>query len=168
MTRLAIAAVVVAAVLAGCGGDDESASSPTTRTESPPLPTPTATPSPTPPTATAPSAPQPPADAMKGEDQPGGAGDEEEARVPVRLVVDGEGITPPSVAIPAFIALRLTVRNDLPRPVRIRVRAAEVAFSVPARGRRTVEASGLRPGRYAVDAGAAGRAVLVSGAEAGP
>ena len=148
--------------LAGCGGGGESGST-TQRTASPPVPSTEA--SAEPPTATAPSAPAPPPDAgvlqgHGGEEQEGGAGDEEEARTPVALRVDAEGMTPPRVVVPAFIALRITVRNDLPR--RIRVRGAGADFAVPARARWTVEAGGLRPGRHPVRAGRAGRAVLVA------
>jgi hypothetical protein len=168
---VALAAVLLLA--AGCGGEDERASAPTpTPTATPTAtPTPIATPSPDP-TASAPSAPGPPPDGgideghgvqdlrEQGEDQEGGAGDEEEARTPVKLVLDAEGITPPSVEVPAFIALRVTVRNDLPRAAR--VRGLGVRFRVPARGRRTVKAGGVRPGRHTLSAGALGRATVVA------
>ena len=156
------AALVLAGLLglAGCGGGGESGST-TQRTGSPPVPSAEAEP----PTATAPSAPAPPPDAgvLQGhgvEEQEGGAGDEEEARTPVVLAVDGEGMTPRRLVVPAFIALRITVRNDLSRP--IRVRGAGADFAVPARARWTVKAGGLRPGRHPVRAGRAGRAVLVA------
>jgi hypothetical protein len=175
-----LAALVATAVLAGCGADDEPAPVRTENDDSPSLaPTATATPSATPaasatpPTATAPSAPAPPPDAgvpegHGAEDQEGGAGDEEAARVPVSLVVDGEGITPPVVSVPAFLALEIRVRNDLPRAVRIRIARTGVAFRVPARSARARAAGGLGRGRYSVDAGKAGRAQLEVGAEPGP
>jgi hypothetical protein len=169
--RRAAGLLAVAAVLAGCGDDgDDRAAAPT------PTPTPTATAMPSPveePTATAPSAPAPPPDGgvdeghevqdarKRGEDQEGGGGDEEAARTPVRVVVDGEGITPPSVAVPAFIALRVTVRNDLPRAIRVRI-GRERRVTVRARERRAIDAGGLRPGRHAIDAGVAGRGVIVA------
>ena len=146
--------------LIGCGGGAELAQ--TERRESPELSaTPSATPSapvatatPTPPIATAPSAPVPP------EDAPGGAGDEEAARVRSSLVIDREGITPRQVTVPAFLALELSVRNDSPQE--------QVVFVVGATPSRAVSLSpgdtgrlaldGLRPGRYRIDAGAGRRA----------
>jgi len=163
--RAALLAAAAAAALAGCGGQAEPGSTPTIRTESPALPTSTPTPAPEEsPQATAPSAPAPPPDAgvAQGhgaeEEQEGGAGDEEAARTPVSVVVDAEGMTPPRVVVPAFIALRVTVRNDLPRA--IRVRGLGVRLRVPARSRRSVDAGGVKRGRYELDAGAAGDAVV--------
>lgn len=181
-----LTAFLVAVGLAGCGADDEPAPARTENDDSPTLAptatptdtptataTPTATPSGTPPTATAPSAPAPPPDGgvlrgHSGEDQEGGAGDEEAVRVPVDLVLDGEGLTPPTVSVPAFLALSVRVRNDLPRTVRIRIARTGVAFRVRARSARTRRMSGLRRGTYTVDAGAAGRAELRVGTEPGP
>jgi hypothetical protein len=160
---MARCAVLAALLLAGCGGDEERAAPPP--------------PAPTPPTATAPSAPEPPPDSAaptpeatstprEPEKQEGGAGDEEAARVPLDFTIDGEGITPPRVEVPAFLALELAVRNDTPRAQRVTL--GDTVVRVPAGGRRSVRRGGLRPGRYAVDAGAAGRATLVVGAEPGP
>ena len=70
-----------------------------------PTPTPTATETPSP-TATEQPAP---------EEQEGGAGDEEAARVPARFTVGADGIDPPQVAVPAFLAIELIVDNELDR-----------------------------------------------------
>jgi len=141
---LAAALLAAAALLSGCGGDEETSSS------SSPAPTPTETPA-----------------LESPEDQPGGAGDEEAIRVPVQFTVDGEGITPPQVAVPAFLALELSVSNDLPEPVTVRLEGAEPLTVAPGEtGRMLLE--GRRPGSYRVDAGAAGEAILVTGAEPGP
>ena len=164
--RARLAAVLLAAaLLGGCGGEEEEpapAATPTaeaTPTATPtPTPEPTATPSPT---AEATPAPESP------EDQPGGAGDEEAVRVPVRFTVDGEGITPPQVSVPAFLALELIVANDLPEPVTVRLDGAEPLTVGPGEtGRARLE--GRRPGSYEVDAGPAGTALLVTGVEPGP
>ncbi len=158
---------VVAAGLAACGGTDDSGG-PKERTESPSLaPTaePTSMPTPTaegPPTASAPSAPTPPPDATGPEAEPGGAGDEEAARSRLRVVVDGEGITPPRVKVPAFLAVRITVRNDLPRRVTVAVRGVHPPVRVRARSTRSFNADGLQRGEYQIDAGAAGRGMLVA------
>lgn len=160
--RRAIVLGLLAAAVAACGGEDEPLSTPTVRDDSPTLaPTPTATS--TSPTATAPSAPAPPPDATGSpEEAEGGAGDEEAARTPVRVVVDGEGVTPPRVEAPAFLALRLTVRNDLPREITVAVRGAHRAVLVPARSERSVDVPGQQPGQYPIDAGDAGRGTLVA------
>jgi hypothetical protein len=138
--------LVVALALAGCGGTRR--------------PTPTATP-----TSTSTATPTP-----AGEDQPGGAGDEAEARVPVSLVVAADGtISPATVSVPAFLALDLRVRNRTARTIAVTMEGADPPdpLSVPAgrTGRRRLD--GVRPGRYAIAAGAA-RATLVAGAEPGP
>jgi hypothetical protein len=170
---LVLGAVVAALAAAGCGGDDETAQS----TPSPTA-TPTRTPQATPPTATAPSAPSPPPDSATPEggatpgpeEQEGGAGDEEAVRVPVDLTVRASGVRPATVNVPGFLALELRVRNRTPNEVTVTVEGAKGpgSLTVAAAETGTLRLEGLRPGRYRVDAGAAGRATLVSGAEAGP
>lgn len=163
------AAVPLAALaLAACGGSDPAATT-TERDESPalpaasptPTPTGTATPTATPPIATAPSAPSPPPDA-DGEGGEGGAGDEEGARSPVRVVVDGEGITPPRTEVPAFLAVRVTVRNDLPRTVTVALRGGHSGRRIAAGAESAFDVAGLQPGEYVLDAGEAGRATVVA------
>ncbi len=150
---------------AGCGGSGPRASS----TPSPqpvskptasatPSATPAATSTPTavatPPTATAPSAPAPP------EDAPGGAGDETAARTRVSLVIDAAGITPPQVAVPAFLALEFAVRNDTAHTRRVRFGGEGV--SVPPSGVRRLLAAGVRPGSHRLDAGPAGGVEVIA------
>jgi hypothetical protein len=163
MRRAALPLAVLA--LAACGGSDPAATT-TERDESPALPTSTPTPTPTatatPPTATAPSAPSPPPDAEGSEGGEGGAGDEEAARTRVRVVVDGDGVTPPRTEVPAFLAVRVTVRNDLPRPITVALRGGHSGRQVAARREGTFDVAGLQPGEYAIDAGEAGRATLVA------
>ena len=168
MSRALLRGLLAGALLlapAACGGEDEPLSSPTVRDESPslaPSATPTPTPTPTEPTATAPSAPSPPPDATGPEEAEGGAGDEEAIRTPVRVVIDGEGVTPPRVEAPAFLGLRVTARNDLPRRVVVALRGAHRGVRIPARSERTFDVPGLQPGEYPIDAGAAGRGTLVA------
>jgi hypothetical protein len=163
MRRAALPLAVLA--LAACGGSDPAATT-TERDESPALPTSTPTPTPTatatPPTATAPSAPSPPPDAEGSEGGEGGAGDEEAARTQVRVVVDGEGVIPPRMEVPAFLAVRVTVRNDLPRPITVALRGGHSGRQVAARREGTFDVAGLQPGEYAIDAGEAGRATVVA------
>ena len=165
--RRAFVVAMMAVALAACG-DEEGGGAPAERSESPSLaptaePTSTSTAEGDPPTATVPRAPTPPPDATGPEEEPGGAGDEEAVRTRVRVVVDGEGITPPRVEIPAFLALRITVRNDLPRRVRVALRGAHRAVRIPARSTRSFDVDGLQRGEYAIDAGGAGRGTLVAG-----
>ena len=172
MRRALAAVVVAAAAFVGCG-DDEPATVGSSPTPAPtaaatetatPTPTPTASPAETPsPTATA----QPEAEpGPRPEEQEGGAGDEQEARVPVRFEVSG-GVEPRRVAVPGFLALELVVSNETLSPVTARLEGAEPLTVDPGQtGRLRVE--GRRPGRYTVDFGDAGTAVIVTGVEPGP
>jgi hypothetical protein len=174
MRRLVVLGAVVAALApAGCGGGEEAA-----QTTPTPTATPTRTPQATPPTATAPSAPSPPPDSATPEagatpgpeEQEGGAGDEEAVRVPVDLTVRAGGVRPATVKVPGFLALELRVRNRTADAVTVTVQGAKGPgeLTVGAGKTGTLRLEGLRPGRYRVDAGAAGSATLVSGAEVGP
>ena len=169
MPRGLAAGLVVAAVLAGCG-DDEPTSAGSSPTPAPTAAatetsTPTASPTGTPtPTATVQPAPEA---EPSPEEQEGGAGDEEEARVPVRFRVQGGGVDPRRVGVPAFLALELVVGNETVAPVTARLEGAEPLSVEPGQtGRLRVE--GRRPGRYTVDFGDAGTAVIVTGVEPGP
>ena len=158
--RALVAVLAVAGALAGCGEDEPTATSS-------PSPAPTAaateraTPTPEPteiPTATEQPGP---------EEQEGGAGDEEEARVPVRFTVRDDGIEPPEVGVPGFLALELIIRNDTSRPIVARLEATEPLTANPGETTRA-RIEGRRPGRYPIDFGDAGEAVLVTGVEPGP
>jgi hypothetical protein len=154
MRRLG-AGLAAAAVLAGCGGDEESSTVPPP--EPPAAPTVDATETRTP----------PPTATLEPEDQPGGAGDEEEARVPVRFTVDPIGVDPPEVAVPAFLALELIVHSDLEQPIVVRLEGADPLRVGPGETARA-RLEGRRPGRYRIGFGSAGEAVLVTGVEPGP
>ena len=162
--RLLIALLAAAAALGGCGDDEEPTAAPA------PTPPAAATEAPTE-TATATASPSPTATdgptPERPEDQEGGAGDEQEARVPVELTVSSGGITPRQVSVPGFLALELVVRNELPVEVVVRLEGATPIAVAPGETARA-KLEGRRPGRYAIDAGAAGKAVLVTGVEAGP
>ncbi|MDP9133460.1 MAG: hypothetical protein M3N56_01380 [Actinomycetota bacterium] len=157
MARRAALAVVLVA-LAGCGSDDDSAATPEASTPAPlPSVEPTATATPTPrPTAT-----------VDPEDQPGGAGDEEEARVRARFRVTPKGISPAQVSVPAFLAIELVVDSYLAEPFVVRLEGAP-PLSVGAGRTARLDVEGRRPGRYTIDFGGAGQALLITGAEPGP
>jgi hypothetical protein len=154
--------LLVAAALAGCG-DDETVSAPSPEPEATAVETPTPTPTPTPtetPTPTATEQPPP-------EEQEGGAGDEEAARVPARFTVGPDGIDPPQVSVPAFLAIELIVDNRLDRPVVVRLEGAEPLTVAPGEEARA-RLDGRRKGRYVVNFLSVGQALLVTGAEPGP
>jgi hypothetical protein len=154
-------------MLAGCGGSDESAQTPTPT----PTPTPTARPQENP-TASVPRAPEPPPDSASPgpEQQEGGAGDEEPARIRVVLNLGPRGVRPPTVHVPPFFKVELRVRNRTEDAASVIVQQAEGhnAVSVARGGNATLRLEGLKPGRYKVDAGIAGEATIVAGDEAGP
>jgi hypothetical protein len=160
--RRLLPVLLVAAALAGCG-EDETTSAPTPAPEATavateePTPAPTATDTPTP---TATEQPSP-------EEQEGGAGDEEEARVPARFVVSASGIDPPQVSVPAFLAIELIVVNRLDDQIVVRLEGTD-PFPVAAGDTVRARLEGRRRGRYPIDFGSAGDALLVTGAEVGP
>ncbi len=132
-----------------------------------PSPTPAATASP--PVATLPRAPSPPPDTPdSGEQQPGGAGDEEAAYVRAAFSLDTDGFEPPEVSVPGFLQIEVIVTNRSARTHSVTVQTPEpVSLRVPAQARRSLRLGGQRPGRYRVRAGAA-RATLIVGVEPGP
>ena len=157
--------VVVAVALVGCGGDDSDQTAAPTATAPPPAAT--ETPAPTA-TETATATPTPTATPTENpEDQPGGAGDEEPIRVPVEFTVRDRGITPPQVAVPAFLGLELIVNNELADPIEVTLEGAEPLSVGPGETGR-MRLQGRRKGQYVVDFGAAGQALLLTGAEPGP
>jgi hypothetical protein len=154
--------LLVAAALAGCG-DDETVSAPSPTPEATAVVTETPTPTPTPTGTPTPTATEQPAP----EEQEGGAGDEEAARVPARFTIGPDGIDPPQVAVPAFLAIELIVDNRFERPVVVRLEGAEPITAAPGSVARE-RLDGRRPGRYVVNFLSVGQALLVTGAEPGP
>jgi hypothetical protein len=136
------AVVASTCALAGCGAGGEPAA--------------TATPSATPTrTATSP------------ESEPGGAGDERIARVPVELTLHPGGqLRPATVSVPAFLTLELIVHNESGASIAVRFRGERLDVGSGATARRRFE--GLRKGRYAVRAAGAGGATVIVGIEPGP
>jgi predicted small lipoprotein YifL len=170
-----ILGAAIALTVAACG-DDAPTSAPPTAT-APPDATSTATP--TPPKATAPSAATPPPDAPSptatpttgGEDQPGGGGDEAEARVPIAVTVGPDGtVAPARVSVPAFLALELQVRNRTGGSLTITWNASEPSgsFEVGAGKLGTRRVAGVKRGSYPLAVQGGGTATVVAGAEPGP
>jgi hypothetical protein len=154
--------LLVAAALAGCG-DDETVSAPSPTPEATAVATDTPTPTPTATESATPTATEQPAP----EDTEGGAGDEEAARVPAAFTVDAAGVHPPQVAVPAFLAIELSVQNGFASPITVRLEGAE-PFRVTPYATEVVQLDGRRPGRFVIDFGRGKRGLLVTGAEPGP
>jgi hypothetical protein len=172
-----IPAAAVALTLAACGNDATTSAPPTAA--APPDPTASATATATPPTAAAPSAPTPPPDAPSptatptagGENQPGGAGDEAEARVPVAVTVGPDGaVSPARVSVPAFLALELQVRNRTGGSITVSWNASEPAgtFDVGAGKVGSRRVAGVKAGSYPLAVRGGGSATVVAGADPGP
>jgi hypothetical protein len=164
--RVAFLIVLVAAALAGCGGEEvDTSAAPSTPAPAPsaataaPTETATATPSPT--------ATEQPLPSVGPEEQPGGAGDEEAIRVPAEFTLADGAITPPQIAVPAFLSIELIVHNKTSEQVVVRLEGAE-PMTVAAGGTGRARLEGRKKGSYVVDAGPAGQAVLVTGAKPGP
>ena len=112
-TRKLVAAGLLAAVfaVAGCGGDDDSAT--TTRATTTPtettstVTTPTDTETETQPAETTPDTPT----ETSPENAPGGAGDQEPARTLALFTGRGGRITPRLVRVPAFISIEVRLRS---------------------------------------------------------
>jgi hypothetical protein len=178
---LSAAVLGAAGALTGCGGDDDPAGS--TATVTAPAPAAAATQTVTTPTspgaastgtAPAPAATTPQDTRTTGgaspEDAPGGAGDEEPARVPAAFRLAGDRVTPGKVTVPAFLAieLRFTAADGQAHDVLVRT-PAPTHLAVPAAGTATKVIPGLRAGLYLIVVdGRATNGALVVGGDAGP
>jgi hypothetical protein len=131
-------------------------------TTTPPATTqPQTTPATTTPTATT---------GLPPESQPGGAGDEQAARVPAAFTVAGATITPARITVPAFLAIELSITAQQAAQ-RVTVDAPGVGtIDVAAGGTARRQLAGLRPGDYRVTTARGGAATLhvVSGGAPGP
>jgi hypothetical protein len=136
--RAPAAALAACLLAAGCGGAEERASTPTP-----------------PPTA---------AIATQPEAEPGGAGDEQPIRQPVRLSVGDDGIRPKLVKVSAFLGVDLIVRNATSRTQVVTVLRARPRHALSVRAGRTgrLRLAGLRRGRYTIQGSSGARATLVS------
>ncbi len=154
---------VAALAAAGCGGDDEkasdttpAASTPTTASTPAPVTTPQAGTETTPPAKTSP------------EDQPGGAGDEEPARVEAALTGRGGKIGPREVRVPPYIAVEVTLHSADGRDYSVTVngKRLNVGSGNPS---GSISLSGLRTNASYLVKASDGRTIkVVASAEPGP
>jgi hypothetical protein len=167
--RSALVTLVVAAALAGCGGDDSQTTSatpaPPPMATDTPTATPTATPTP-PPTAT--EQPSPTATPTSGENQPGGAGDEEAIRVPAEFTISSDlKISPPQISVPAFLQIEFIVHNKSDQPVDVFWVTGKL-MTVQPHDNASTTVRGRKKGSYVFTAKPGGDAVIVTGVEPGP
>lgn len=177
---LILLAATAALAAAGCGGDDGGATAPTAAAP------PTATAER--PVATAPAATAPPADALEAAPRPasprggatapapsGASSDvpadaQEPVRVPARFTVRAGALDPPTVTVPPFLAVALSVASGDGAPHRLVVATPTPRrLAVPADGRpATARLAGLRAGRYPLLLDGRRAGALVVGGEVGP
>ena len=156
-------AALLALMAAGCGGDKKSSSA-TPPAASAPTTTATA------PAATTPSTPttaKPPAKTSP-ESQPGGAGDEEPARVEAALTGRGGTIGPREVRVPPYIAVEITLHSADGRDYAVTVNGKRVSAGA-GNPSGSISLSGLRPNAsYTVKASDGRTIKVVASAEPGP
>jgi hypothetical protein len=156
---------VTAVAAAGCGGDDEKSSGTTAPAAS--TPTTASTPAPAATTPATGTQVQPPA-TTSPENQPGGAGDEEPARVEAALTGRGGTVGPREVRVPPYIAVEVTLHSADGRDYSITVGGKRASVGS---GHRTdsISLSGLRPNAsYSVTASDGRSIKVVASAEPGP
>lgn len=177
--QITLAALAAGALLAGCGGDDGGGSPasvgapttepPTATSTAPVASIPDASP-PAPPTVTdvpTSTVPPPPTTTPTPAEQQGGGG-EEAIRVPAIFTVRDGRLTPPSIMVPARLAVELTVAADGAARTVVLETPEPRTLELAAGATEVVRMPGLRAGSYTltVDGSAAGE--LVVGGEAGP
>lgn len=161
--------MLAALALSACGGGNVGAGTPATSA------------TPVPPTASAPDAKAPPPDATQpgtaplttpttAVTQPPPAGGAQDVRVPATFTAEPGGrLSPPTVTVPPFLAIEISLRSNDGRPHRLEVRTAPVhVLRVPAGGRVAIRIAGLRAGRYTVLLDGRRAAALLAGGDAGP
>lgn len=96
--------------------------------------------------------------------------DEQAVRVPASFVVVGSGrLQPPTITVPPFLAVEVSVRSDDGQPHRLVVGTpAPRTLDVAAGARAAVRIPGLRAGRYPVTLDGRRAGALVAGGEVGP
>jgi hypothetical protein len=180
MTRVRALAFAMATALAvgACGGGNTGAGTAGGPTASTPLakpPPPDATqpgtgPVTTPTTTTPPAETQTEPSGGAGDGGGGSAGGGEQAvRVPASFTVVGGGLTPPTITVPPFLAVEISLLSSDGKPHRLTVRTPmPQTLSVGAGERTAVRIAGLRAGRYPVVLDGRHAGALVAGGEVGP
>jgi len=99
-----------------------------------------------------------------------GGGGEQAVRVPASFVVaPGGRLTPPTITVPPFLAVELSLRAGDGRPHRLVVQTTPPhTLRVAAGQRAAIRIHGLRAGRYPVTLDGRRAGALVAGGEVGP
>ncbi|HKG03149.1 MAG TPA: hypothetical protein VKB03_08205 [Conexibacter sp.] len=171
LTALAVLTALATAVSA-CGGGNTGPGASTNPTASAPDATapptdatqPGTAPTTTPPTTTT----TPPTETQPSGDT--GDGGEQQVRVPASFVVTQSGrLTPPTITVPPFLAVEISIRSDDGRPHRLVIQTPQPHTLQVAAGRRAaVRIAGLRADRYTVTLDGRRAGALVAGGEVGP
>ncbi len=186
-----LAAFSLLMAVVGCGGSGPSSgssgsssatSAPAARTSSAVGAASTATQTTTPATGTASrpggGAPPPktgPGGSGSGGSGSGGAGlsapgESSNARVPAAFTLAASGrLNPPTISIPAFLAVAFSVRSASSTPHDVRLMTPRRhGLSVPAHGSASVLVPGLRAGSYPIEVDGVRHGTLAIGGEPGP
>ena len=158
--RVGFPAVLATLLLAACGEEQERTADPPRQTSPPPAAAPGLEEAPAgeEPPPSAEEAPEGSGEGTGGarppspEDQPGGAGDAEGALVPaVFSLARDASLSPPTVRVPEFLGIELSVSSSDDRAHRITLRTdPPVTVRVPAGGSVTRQVEGQRAGDIAV------------------
>ena len=164
-TRSAAPAALALVALGGCGGDSGTVKPVSTGA--------TVTPAATAAPRTAPTSPR----NVQGTAPPGastatGATPSEPIRVPATFIFTRPGrVDPPTVTIPPFVRVELTLasRDGRPHTLALRSDGRTYTLRVPAGGRASTSIPGLRAGRYPLaPIGRGPGATLIVGGQVGP
>jgi hypothetical protein len=167
-------AVLAALAVTGCGGGNTgpgtvnpTASAPDATAPPADATQPGTAPATTPPVTTTTQTPTATATQPSGDT---GGGGEQQVRVPASYVVTPSGrLTPPTVTVPPFLAVELSIRSDDGRSHTLVLGTpAPHTLQVGAGKRAAVRIAGLRAGRYAVTLDGTRAGALVAGGEVGP
>lgn len=170
LTALAVLTALTVAASA-CGGGNTGPGASTNPTAS--APDATAPPTDATQPGTAPTTTPPATTTTPTETQPSGdtgGGGEQQVRVPASFVVTPSGrLTPPTITVPPFLAVEISIRSDDGRAHTLVLQTPEAHTLQVAAGRRAaVRIPGLRAGRYAVTLDGRRAGALVAGGEVGP
>jgi len=172
MRSAATAALLAALALGACGGGNtgtgpagEPTASAPEATQPPTDATQPGTTAVTPPATTT----QPPTQTAPADGSSDGGG-EEAVRVPATFTVAAGGrLTPPTITVPPFLAVELSLASQDGRPHALVLQTTPShTLRVAAGGRKAVRIAGLRAGRYAVMLDGRRAGALVAGGEVGP
>ena len=91
-------------------------------------------------------------------------------RAPAMFTLDAAGhLTPPTISIPAFIAVAVSVHSTAAADHVVSVKTpSAVTITVPGHGQVSAMIPGLKAGTYAIDVDGTRRATLSIGGEPGP